>query len=59
MGRHLKRAARWVLGVIALLHVVACTYTMVFKYSCEGKCSGEFSRDVDANSPEQLKEKSK
>ena len=50
----MKNAARVMLAIIALIGV-GCTATTAFKLVCEGKCSAELSRDIDANSPEQLK----
>lgn len=42
------------LVLIAVLFI-GCSAVTVYRYTCDGKCSGELSRDVDANTPEQLK----
>lgn len=42
--------------MIPLVMLAACTLTTKLSYHCEGKCSGEFNRDFDANTPEQLKQ---
>lgn len=40
--------------MIPLVMLAACTLTTRYSYYCEGRCSGELGRDLDANSPEQL-----
>lgn len=41
--------------MIPLVLLAACTLTTRYTYTCEGKCSGEIGRDLDANTPEQIK----
>lgn len=50
----MKTAAAVMLCVIMSI-LGGCTAVTAFRFVCEGKCSGELSRDIDASSPEQLK----
>lgn len=49
------RAVTKILLCSFVVVVSGCTAASTIKFICEGKCSGELSRDIDASSPEQLK----